>query len=331
MTMPARDAVVLATAIGYQPEQIAPFLQSLRSSGYRGDVALIVDRRSIASFSALPLFAGVRLLGAGQWLPLRYRWLQQPRVQRLVWHPVQALLWALVQALRRLPLPERLKRRLQITLGLWLYAPTEARFLRYYQYLQSQDYARILLSDVRDVLFQNDPFVALADVKGLAVSLEPRRYTVGNEPWNTERVREIYGEEMLQRIARQPVSCSGVTYGDAGAMCEYLRLMSDEILGLSRRMARRGWLDQALHNVVLWTRWTGPLRLLETLASPVATLGSLAATELRRDRSGRLLNTDGSTISILHQYDRLREIKDALLQNLTGERTPSVRPATAGG
>jgi hypothetical protein len=325
------DSVVLSAAIGYGPEQVASFLASLRRSGYRGDVVLLVEARQKAAFEALPLFAGVRVLAAPQWLPLRYPALQRPGPQRWIWHPLQAALWLCLRLLRRFPLPAALRRRWQLALGVHLYAPTEARFLHFYRFLLEYPYARVLLSDVRDVLFQTDPFRALSDVRGLAVSLEPRRYCIGTEPWNADRVREIYGAAMLARVAAQPVSCSGVTYGEGAAMREYLRLMTDEILALGRRMARRGWFDQALHNVILWTRWPGPLRLLETLASPVATLGSVPEHELRSDATGRLLNADGAVISVLHQYDRHRSLQERLLPALAGERITTVRPVTAAG
>lgn len=307
--------LVLGAAVGYSAAQIVPFLTSLRRAGYRGDVALLVDRARLREFRRLPLFAGVTLLPASQWLPFRYAIFKSPRVQRFVWHPLQALLWLIVRALGRLPLAELPRLRAQVALGQFLYPPTETRFLRYWRLLEGQPYDRVLLSDVRDVLFQQDPFAQLPE-RGLAVSMEVGDYTIGTQRWNARMTLQLYGAAMLERIGSQPVSCSGVTYGDGAAMREYLRLMVGEILALSRRNARQGWFDQALHNVVLWQRWQGPVQKLETLGSAVATLGAVPEQQLRLDDSGCVRNRDGTLPGVLHQYDRLTKLAPALVRAL---------------
>lgn len=305
-TLNSRDDsgfLVLGTAIGYSAEQIAPFLDSLRASGYAGGVALVVSRSDLVRFRPHPLFAGVSLIGATQWLPLRFRGLQKAPARRWLWRPLQLLIWTLLRGAGHLPLPERARWRLQIPLAEFLYPPTESRFLRYHTLLRKSRHTRILLSDVRDVVFQRDPAAALP-AQGLAISLEVPDYTIGTEPWNRSRVTLIYGETVLGQVSAQPVSCSGVTAGDIGAMRRYLELMVRDIVGLNWSAARQGWFDQAIHNVILRTHWKEPLQGLGTLTSAVATLGAVPDASLRLDAEGRLLNNDGSIVSVVHQYDR---------------------------
>lgn len=314
-TEPRPATVVLGTAIGYTAQQIAPFLRSLHNSGYDGDVVLWVDQRDLHRLRADPVLSRAILRGASNWLPLRFPRLRNGRAERWIWRPLQALLWLLVRACGALP--QRFGWPLQVALGGLLYAPTESRFLRYCAWVRSSRYDRILLSDVRDVLFQSDPFASLP-ADGLAISMEVPDYTVGTEKWNRSRVSFIYGEEVLGQVAAFPVSCSGVTAGDRISMQGYLDLMSRDILDLSRHAARQGWFDQAIHNVVLRTRWSGTLQGMETLQSAIATLGAVRDHEVPRDGLGRILNRDSTLVSIVHQYDRLPSFKLALPHLLGG-------------
>jgi hypothetical protein len=309
--------LVLGAAVGYTEQQIAPFLVSLRKTGYSGDITLFVEPAAARRFRKQPLFEGVSLVPASQWFPLRYRLLKRPKALRFIWHPLQLAMWGAVRLLGLLPLGISWRMRLQIPLALQIYPPTEGRFLRYFRLLQSRPYSRVLLSDVRDVLFQTEPFAHLPE-RGLAVSIEPRHYVIATQAWNAHWVRELYGAEVLCSIGEMPVSCSGVTYGDGESMLRYLQMMTQAILKLSRQAARHGWFDQAIHNVILWTHQAGEPYGLESFASAVATLGAVKTSEMALSDDGKILNRDGSIVSILHQYDRHPALKSLLLATLNG-------------
>jgi hypothetical protein len=215
------------------------------------------------------------------------------------------------------------------SVALRLHPVSESRFIVYLEHLRRHSYERVLLTDVRDVLFQSDPFAALP-VSGLAVSLEPDRYTIATEPWNERMVRLLYGDLVLAEIGHRPVSCSGVTYGDRASMLRYLELMTTEIRALRSTDARRGWFDQALHNRVLWSEWGTEWTPLATLSSAVATLGAVPEDEVPTDRGGAVVNRDGSLVAVLHQYDRLPTLGPLLAARLGGRRPPrQVRGARA--
>lgn len=300
----AADTAVLGAAIGLRAHQVSPFLRSLRNSGYRGDVVLVVDwalRRELRHEAST---LGVRLLWTPTLLPMNFGRIHASRTLRVLWATVQAPVWRLLAALDRLPLEQGRRTRLKGTVGQLVCTPMEARFLRYWRYLRKEPHARVLLTDVRDVLFQSDPFDELPAI-GLAVSIETRSYTVGTEPLNSDWVRKAYGEDVLTEIGQSPVSCVGVTYGDRRSMSAYLELMTEEILRLPAAAARDGGADTAIHNTLIWTDRLGPVHRLETLDSPVATLNGVPEEDVRLSPRGRLLNRDGSEPSVLHQYDRL--------------------------
>lgn len=308
--------VVLGAAVGYEPAQVAPFLVSLRRTGYAGTVALVVEASRIAGLAREPLLQGVELIPTAPWLAWRYRWLKdRPRLLRLAWPLVHALPWLALRALGALPLPEPRRRDLQRRLAQHLLPPSESRFLTWLDYLRRRPHARVLLADVRDVVFQTEPFAALP-AHGLVVGMEAEGCSIGTERWNASRTRLVYGEAVLRELRDQRVSCSGVTAGDLPSMLRYLELMAEQILGLRRAAARQGWLDQALHNYVLCRRWSGPLCRLNTLEGPIATLGQVREADIRCNAGGRVVNRDASVPSIVHQYDRWPALQRQLAQTL---------------
>jgi len=312
-TPPSSSTVILGSAAGLGFEQIRPFLASLRRTGYAGDLALVADRRLRRALRREPLARGVVSLPSRLLVP-DFRRLRSNRVLWALWRPVQALAWAAVGLVGRLPLGEQRRQELQGLIAQGVCTPMEARFLTYARFLRGHAYDRVLLTDVRDVLFQSDPFPQLP-ADGLAVSMETRQYTVATERHNASWVKQAYGPEMLSRIGDKPVSCVGVTYGERRAIATYLGLLCAELLRLPAAAARRGGADTAMHNVLLWTGRLGRVELLETLESPVATLNGLSPA---LDSAGRLLNRDGSEPSIVHQYDRVPAITAPLLRSLTG-------------
>ena len=202
-------------------------------------------------------------------------------------------------------------RRYQELLAARLYHPWMSRYFYYRDIIQRHDYDRVLFADVRDVVFQSNPFEA-CPATGLSVSLELDQYTIATEVWNSIWIKALAGQEMLDRIGGNPVSCAGVTLGDREAIRSYLDTMIREIVKMPRRLTTTP-LDQGIHNLMLWTGRLGEVHTLESLGSPVATLNGVTTDELRFDEaSGRLVNRDGSPISIVHQYDRIPGLAENL-------------------
>lgn len=313
MTLPRASTLVIGAAIGYDLNAVRPFISSLRKSGYRGDIALIVDHLLFDSTD--PLLADVTRIPASSWgFGYGARLRKSTLWRQLILAPWQLCCWLLFRVLRMLPGPARFKSELMHGFARWFYHPQLSRFLHYHSFLRRHPYDRVLLADVRDVLFQADPFSELP-VQGLAVSIEAAHSTLASQPWNALWLRTAYGAAVLEKIGKCPVSCSGVTYGDRAAIARYLDLMVREFFSL-------GWVatfqagDQGMHNYLLWTGNLGAFQQLHSLRSPIATLHDTDATHLQFDSRGRLLNGDGSAVSVIHQYDRIPGLTERLHQFL---------------
>lgn len=169
-------------------------------------------------------------------------------------------------------------------------------------------FSRVLLTDVRDVVFQSDPF-AFAWPAGLNVTLEHRAALLGRCPYNARWVREQFGPEVLARLADRPVSCSGTTLGGPAAMLDYLERLTRLLLPFHPAERMAGY-DQAAHNLLVHGGELPRLTLHDN-AGPILTLASRPG-EPVCDAAGEVLNDAGVPAVIVHQYDR----KPALFRRL---------------
>jgi hypothetical protein len=307
--------VILGAGIGLSIDDILPFLTSLRRTGYTGSTVLFVDRKLARALHDHPISVDVHLVRVLCWPPLSLGLVHRPRMMQL-WRRLSYGLWLLLRAAAAWPRPAG-RRQLLSWIGQFACTPMEARFLHYQRYLARHRYDAVLVTDVRDVLFQTDPFAALPEY-GLATGVETRAYTIATEPHNARWMTQAYGTEALRAIGDRPVSCVGVTYGDAQAMDAYLDGMVREIVQLPPERTGVAGADTAAHNHLLWTGRLGDAILMEVLTSPIATLNAIDESSLTLGPSGHLQNADGTEPSILHQYDRLPTLGPRLRAHLAG-------------
>jgi hypothetical protein len=180
-------------------------------------------------------------------------------------------------------------------------SPTAQRYFYFRQHLsRNPDISKILISDIRDVLFQGDPF----DVPELqdfdfAYPLEERAIArcSTNSRWITAR----YGPGVLEELRGCIISCCGTVIGTRAGMAEYLDKMCRHLTDAPTIFG----IDQGVHNFIVNK---DPVRrqapLLNGL-SAIITLHYMEASCLTFDAEGRLLNYNLSLPRIVHQYDRI--------------------------
>jgi hypothetical protein len=176
------------------------------------------------------------------------------------------------------------------------------RYFLYREYLLStpRRHRRILLTDVRDVIFQADP-LGVDWPRGINCVLEDPRATIGGCPHNSRWVRRHLGEAALGRVADRPVSCSGTVVADHHAMLGYLDAMTRLLVPFTPGERMAGY-DQGVHNVLVHTGALGNLTLHDN-HGPVLTLAATEG-EPEVDAHGLVRNACGRVPAIVHQYDR---------------------------
>jgi hypothetical protein len=189
--------------------------------------------------------------------------------------------------------------------------------LRYFHYL---DYLRnrameadmVMLSDVRDVVFQQDPFSEPLHCE-LEVFLESNHVKVGNNAFNRRWIRTLYGARMANQMGEEVVSCSGTTVGTRCGVLRYLECVCAEIEKQRRPLGAH---DQGIHNYLIRNNRLAPLSIRRNGEGRILTVGEQV--EVKLSQSDEVLNHDGRVVPVVHQYDRHPALATLLWQRYAG-------------
>jgi hypothetical protein len=297
------DELVLGMVQGYTWNQIEPFVVSLQATGYNGHICFMYREMTAEALSSLHK-AGIELV------PTPLVTVPAPGRRRTVRNILHKLhrsplgKYDFVPSVSRVGTaaaarlsrdPHRTKAKLiQSVLSLNM-----TRFPVWYLYLARHPsrFKRVMLSDVRDVVFQRNPFEFPLDGK-LCIFLEDNSMTIGTCPHTGPLVLDRFGSDVFHQIESYPVACAGVTIGPTDAVLCYLRRMIDESTGLL------DYHNQGIHNVLLYRGAFGSVHVYRNEEGPVLTLGQVPPFALQFDDLGNLINADGRVANVLHQYDR---------------------------
>lgn len=251
---------VIGLAAHYGPAELAPFVRSLRGSGYEGDITLL-------SFGSTPATA---------------QFLREHRVRM---HPFTAL-GAMPMSMNS----SRMYECIDVLLDPLLNAPEQA-----FDNL-------VLLTDVRDVVFQGDPFADLPEGRLLGF-LETAR-TLGECPINRDWLQRASGPALLAELAARPVSCAGTVIGTRSAVLEYLLHMV-RLLAAVDPQHRYSGVDQAIHNVILWKGLVAGSQPVPNGQAVFTIPDSAGSYQVDGERVG---TPERAFPAVVHQYDRHPEL-----------------------
>jgi hypothetical protein len=294
--------LILGLAEDLEWEALRPFVESLRQTGFEGEVRLFTAGASECTLRRLRehgvivhRFFRVRAQrGTRVFQPLR-----SARVTHVALPPLRAVL---------LPAQDRDSALAGFVAPISV--PHVARYLRYYRFLSAVPTARyenVMLTDVADVYFQRSPFDFGVGTR-VNCFLEDPRETLASEPANRYWLVTAYGEAAVAELGSRPISCSGVTIGPFGAIVAYLRVMANSLMKLPRQ---HPGIDQAVHNYVIHMGLAANVNFVANGEGPVLTLGIMPPDEV-----AAALPDGYADVPILHQYDRHPQFKEILLGRL---------------
>lgn len=183
--------------------------------------------------------------------------------------------------------------------GRWTPHPVVSRFAGAQTLLLARPWVRnALLTDVRDVVFQGDPFAQL--VERLELFAETDK-PLAQHAFNMKYLRAVAGEAVTRLITDKACICVGTVVGPREDLIRFCRV--NLMVGAIPRSEIGGTFgtDQAACNVA------AHLGLIDCDVLPnhsrIATLGMVARDQLAVV-DGKIANPDGSFSPVVHQYDR---------------------------
>ena len=276
--MQIRRPIVLGIVRSYKVDKLAPFVLSLRRSGYKGDIGFFVDDLPLET---LEFFYehGVTM----QPLPPRY-YIQSRR--------------HIIRALAKLA-PPKFRSRAEIELSRYYLHLIDARWPCYYEFLQRTRglYSHVMFCDIKDVIFQRNPFDF--DWKAPLCSFyTPPDVLIREDEKTYGWIKTGFGEAEARRMQDLRVIGCGVTYAESEAALEYVRLMCENFI----RINARGLVDQGVHNYLLHHNKVKSSYIYGFDETPVLHLGMVPKEKLRVNEQGLALNGSGDVAHVVHQY-----------------------------
>ncbi len=269
---------------------VEPFFRSLRLAGFEGPVIVFVTEISDDCRETLLDYNATVVDVEHNGLPLFYsslttKLLQAPKI--------------IYNGYLKPPFWKKDPSRLLI--GCW-------RFFCAYDYLckLTTKPEFVLLADVRDVVFQSNPFDYPFE-PGLSVASECVRGTIGRSRGNLKWLWEVAGWRELRRLSASAPICVGTIMADNATMSTYLGLMTKHM----RRCYFWGLFDgieQGLHNYFVHNKMIEPLHICLNWNGPFLTLDSEIILPENKNHDGFLCNSEGLIVPIVHQYDRIKNL-----------------------
>jgi hypothetical protein len=158
-----------------------------------------------------------------------------------------------------------------------------------------------MLTDVRDVIFQKDPFDFEFEKTSLSCFCESSEYSINSQEFNVRIMRRTFGENVLREIGMNRIVCSGITLGPTRLIMNYLEKMVECMKGIKKGFLNAA--DQAVHNYLIYSKQLKNVKLFDNEKGPVLHLRLIYPSEkIRLDDKGFCINDNQDVFNIVHQY-----------------------------
>jgi hypothetical protein len=178
------------------------------------------------------------------------------------------------------------------------------RFILFARYAAEHGarYDHIMTADLRDVLFQSDPFAAIA-TPAVHFFLEPLHGNISANGFYGKWMRRFVPRKFHRAYGRNPPICCGVILGGSAEMTAYLAALSRRLQTVSLIWRRKIGADSAMHNLIAYVTHDVPGVIAEN-DGIVATMGIAPEANYTIDADGVIRSPGGHVPAVVHQYDR---------------------------
>jgi hypothetical protein len=189
----------------------------------------------------------------------------------------------------------------------WIH-PQAGRYLVYQDFLKTNlTYRCVLLSDSRDVVFQDNPFPHV-EPNVLNIFEQDRSLTYGSDNLDSKWFASVFGDDVLNAIKGKQTICSGTIMGSPAVLLKYLAVMEKEVLSHKLRP-----LDQAIHNKVVYLDLPPDFLVSHSnLAGLIFTIAETSETDYEIIEGNQVV-INHKVVPVLHQYDRVPKLRAMIL------------------
>ena len=189
----------------------------------------------------------------------------------------------------------------------WTPQPVVARFSAYERYIAARpDLRHVLLTDVRDVVFQGEPFAPAPT--GLEVFVEYEAGRMADHAFQMKHLRALAGDALARQLEAHACICAGTIVGPADEAARLCRLILT--LGAIPRSAVGGGFGVDQASLALAVGYGLIPAQVQDNYRRVATIGMTSDGVSFKD--GLIVNPDGGVSPVVHQYDRRPELVEAM-------------------
>jgi hypothetical protein len=290
--------LVLGAISGYSFEQLAPFIFSLRRTGFMGDIVFLYSRLSSGTLAELRK-NDVHVV------PLDYRGAGSLNSWSRFWPYIRLVMPVLSNT--------RAGRKIMKNI-----TPLQtSRFYNYHDFIKRHAnlYENVLITDVRDVIFQSDPF---DNFNKQEIQCYEEDLSMKDEgKFNLHWIEELFGKSESKFFLNETILCSGTILGPAPKMIEYFQAF--EKLLLNVKSINIGGSDQGVHNYLIRKKLFTSCRVVSNGKNEVLTISPGNVDSYPVDGRGFFIKPNSELIPIIHQYDRDERVHHSLINKLAKE------------
>lgn len=196
--------------------------------------------------------------------------------------------------------------------------PFIERFIRYRDYLLTVDYENIILTDLMDVYFQDNPFQYLENIPEGYIAFNSEGITIEDSDWNRETINAVYNNDIIyEAISPYEVLCCGVIAGKKTDILNFIEVFLQEVNNVWENTPKgiRG-VDQPIINKLIYFDQTIKTHTLRIEDAYCVHLHPIIY-DPDKCRFTKDINFSGSRVqnlqlnkpfSIVHQYNRDNEL-----------------------
>lgn len=188
-----------------------------------------------------------------------------------------------------------------------------SRFVEYKNLVASMNgYGHILLADIRDVVFQSDPFENLPESDYIYAFTEDPAVTIDIEPHHIKMIERMYGYQGMDHFRGKKIICSGTILGTKNVMLGWLNAFTAHLLELQRhnpQVCYEMLLDQVIANYIFHNTENDVVTIKDN-GDIIGTIGhciTYPTPSGKLELKDGIFYLDGKVPAVIHQYDRSPE------------------------